>query len=134
MILSITDSIINSDIDLVIIRSVFVFFIGLVFILKSKFSLEMLGILAPAAGNRALSFDIKSSDNEKKKINKYQRLNLTRYNTEYTREDLISSSEERYLSNRATRRILPFIKFSGLVLMILSIIIIISSILIKYNI
>lgn len=134
MILSITDSIINSDIDLVIIRSVFVFFIGLVFILKSKFSLEMLGILAPAAGNRALSFDIKSSDNEKKKINKYQRLNLTKYNTEYTREDLISSSEERYLSNRATRRILPFIKFSGLVLMILSIIIIISSILIKYNI
>lgn len=131
MILSITDSIINSDIDLVIIRSVFVFFIGLMFILKSKFSLEMLGIMA-VPGKRGLSFDLKNSEGEKKEIDKYQRLNLTRYNTEYNREDLISSSEERRLSNRATRRLLPFVKFSGLVLMILSIIIIISAILVKF--
>lgn len=119
MLYTTTELVTNNDIDLILISvSIIFLLVGFRFLIRPKSSLRMNELLIFSSPSflkdnlRSVTDYRKEIDSDKKDL------------SEYSRDDLILSNGEINYSNRITKRIYPFVRFTGLILIIVSLILI----------
>ena len=112
-----TELITDSEIDLILISTSIIFLlVGFRFLIRPKSSLRMKELFFLSLPSFS-TYNLRNVTDYRNEINKKDL-------SEYSRDDIILSHGERKYSNKITKRLYPFVRFTGIILIIIGLILV----------
>lgn len=113
-----TELITDSEIDLILISTSIIFLlVGFRFLIRPKSSLRMKELFFLSLPSFS-TYNLRNVTDYRNEIDNKKDL------SEYSRDDIILSHGERKYSNKITKRLYPFVRFTGIILIIVGLILV----------